>query len=183
MLVSSMIAMQYNSLGTIVIARNIAPLFTLVIESFFRIPMQVRAPHVAPVPLAHLTRQHSAPWPRRAPAVHTAPPARRADQPRDRRVARDNRGWCGRLPPQQRADYRNRARSHLPQHALRRPRTPHAAPLDGAGAVAAPACSRPLHGQLPASTADASHRTASSPPLSTSASRTRRTPWTSASQE
>ena len=35
-----MIAMQYNSLGTVVIFRNIAPLFTLGIESMFRIPMQ-----------------------------------------------------------------------------------------------------------------------------------------------
>jgi len=47
MLVSSMVAMQYNSLGTIVVARNIAPLFTLLIEGFFRIPMQVNRETVA----------------------------------------------------------------------------------------------------------------------------------------
>jgi hypothetical protein len=35
-----MVAMQYNSLGTIVIFRNIAPLFTMAIETMFRIPMQ-----------------------------------------------------------------------------------------------------------------------------------------------
>eukprot|EP00326_Haptolina_ericina_P000095 CAMPEP_0181217344 /NCGR_PEP_ID=MMETSP1096-20121128/27099_1 /TAXON_ID=156174 ORGANISM="Chrysochromulina ericina, Strain CCMP281" /NCGR_SAMPLE_ID=MMETSP1096 /ASSEMBLY_ACC=CAM_ASM_000453 /LENGTH=366 /DNA_ID=CAMNT_0023309465 /DNA_START=48 /DNA_END=1148 /DNA_ORIENTATION=- len=47
MLVSSMVAMQYNSLGTIVIFRNIAPLFTLAIESMFRIPMQVTRDTIA----------------------------------------------------------------------------------------------------------------------------------------
>ncbi|KAL1515277.1 hypothetical protein AB1Y20_001909 [Prymnesium parvum] len=47
MLVSSMVAMQYNSLGMIVIARNVAPLFTLIIESFFRIPMQINRETVA----------------------------------------------------------------------------------------------------------------------------------------
>jgi len=47
MLVSSMVAMQYNSLGTIVIFRNIAPLFTLGIESMFRIPMQITRDTVA----------------------------------------------------------------------------------------------------------------------------------------
>jgi len=41
MLVSSMIAMEHNTLGTIVVFRNIAPLFTLAIERMFRIPMQV----------------------------------------------------------------------------------------------------------------------------------------------
>mmetsp|Transcript_14229 Transcript_14229/g.24242 ORF Transcript_14229/g.24242 Transcript_14229/m.24242 type:complete len:344 (+) Transcript_14229:112-1143(+) len=41
MLVSSMIAMQYNTLGTVVVFRNIAPLITLAIESMFRIPMVV----------------------------------------------------------------------------------------------------------------------------------------------
>jgi len=45
--VSSIVAMQYNSLGTIVIFRNIAPLFTLGIESMFRIPMQITRDTVA----------------------------------------------------------------------------------------------------------------------------------------
>lgn len=40
MLVSSMIAMEHNTLGTIVVFRNIAPLFTLFIERLFRIPMR-----------------------------------------------------------------------------------------------------------------------------------------------
>lgn len=38
-----MIAMEHNTLGTIVVFRNIAPLFTLLIERMFRVPMQVRA--------------------------------------------------------------------------------------------------------------------------------------------
>ena len=41
MLVSSMIAMEHNTLGTVVVFRNVAPLFTLLIERMFRIPMQV----------------------------------------------------------------------------------------------------------------------------------------------
>ena len=40
MLVSSMVAMEYNTLGTIVVFRNIAPLFTLFIERMFRVPMK-----------------------------------------------------------------------------------------------------------------------------------------------
>jgi len=40
MLVSSMVAMEHNTLGTIVVFRNVAPLFTLFIERMFRIPMQ-----------------------------------------------------------------------------------------------------------------------------------------------
>ena len=36
-----MIAMEHNTLGTIVVFRNVAPLFTLLIERMFRIPMQV----------------------------------------------------------------------------------------------------------------------------------------------
>ena len=36
-----MIAMEHNTLGTIVVFRNVAPLFTLFIERMFRIPMQV----------------------------------------------------------------------------------------------------------------------------------------------
>ena len=47
MLVSSMIAMEHNTLGTIVVFRNIAPLFTLFIERLFRIPMQNSAETVA----------------------------------------------------------------------------------------------------------------------------------------
>jgi solute carrier family 35 protein len=38
MLASSMVAMQYASLGTIVVCRNIAPLPTMFIEGMFRIP-------------------------------------------------------------------------------------------------------------------------------------------------
>ena len=41
MLVSSMIAMEHNTLGTVVVFRNVAPLFTLLIERMFRVPMQV----------------------------------------------------------------------------------------------------------------------------------------------
>ena len=40
MLVSSMVAMEHNTLGTVVF-RNVAPLFTLLIERMFRVPMQV----------------------------------------------------------------------------------------------------------------------------------------------
>lgn len=47
MLVSSMIAMEVNTLGTIVVFRNVAPLFTLFIERMFRIPMQVSAETIA----------------------------------------------------------------------------------------------------------------------------------------
>jgi len=41
MLVSSMVAMEHNTLGTIVVFRNVAPLFTLFIERMFRVPMAV----------------------------------------------------------------------------------------------------------------------------------------------
>ena len=41
MLVSSMFAMEHNTLGTVVVFRNVAPLFTLLIERLFRVPMQV----------------------------------------------------------------------------------------------------------------------------------------------
>ena len=41
MLVSSMIAMEHNTLGTVVVFRNIAPLFTMLIERLFRVPMHV----------------------------------------------------------------------------------------------------------------------------------------------
>ena len=41
MLVSSMYAMEHNTLGTVVVFRNVAPLFTLLIERLFRVPMQV----------------------------------------------------------------------------------------------------------------------------------------------
>ena len=41
MLVSSMVAMEHNTLGTVVVFRNVAPLFTLLIERMFRVPMQV----------------------------------------------------------------------------------------------------------------------------------------------
>ena len=41
MLVSSMIALNHNTLGTVAVCRNVAPLFPLVIESMFRVPMQV----------------------------------------------------------------------------------------------------------------------------------------------
>ena len=47
MLVSSMIAMEHNTLGTIVVFRNVAPLFTLFIERMFRIPMQVNVETIA----------------------------------------------------------------------------------------------------------------------------------------
>ena len=40
MLVSSMFAMKHNTLGTVVVFRNVAPLFTLLIERLFRVPMQ-----------------------------------------------------------------------------------------------------------------------------------------------
>ena len=36
-----MIAMEHNTLGTIVVFRNVAPLFTLFIERMFRVPMAV----------------------------------------------------------------------------------------------------------------------------------------------
>ena len=86
MLVSSMIAMQYNTLGTVVVFRNIAPLITLAIESMFRIPMVVRACsqrdpilsfHTAPAP-------HPTPYPTstrhevRISPVKTCPCRRRA---------------------------------------------------------------------------------------------------------
>jgi solute carrier family 35 protein len=41
MLVSSMFAMEHNTLGTVVVFRNVAPLFTLLIERMFRVPMKV----------------------------------------------------------------------------------------------------------------------------------------------
>ena len=47
MLVSSMIAMEVNTLGTIVVFRNVAPIITLAIERLFRIPMQVSTETVA----------------------------------------------------------------------------------------------------------------------------------------
>lgn len=47
MLVSSMIAMELNTLGTIVVFRNIAPIITLFIERMFRIPMQVSLETIA----------------------------------------------------------------------------------------------------------------------------------------
>jgi hypothetical protein len=40
MLASSMLAMQYASLGTIVVCRNVAPIATMLIEGCFRIPFQ-----------------------------------------------------------------------------------------------------------------------------------------------
>ena len=50
MLVSSMFAMEHNTLGTVVVFRNVAPLFTLLIERLFRVPMQVRDPEPDPEP-------------------------------------------------------------------------------------------------------------------------------------
>jgi len=47
MLVSSMVAMEHNTLGTVVVFRNVAPLFTLFIERLFRVPMQVNVETVA----------------------------------------------------------------------------------------------------------------------------------------
>lgn len=47
MLVSSMVAMEHNTLGTIVVFRNVAPLFTLLIERMFRIPMVVNLETIA----------------------------------------------------------------------------------------------------------------------------------------
>ena len=41
MLVSSMYAMRYNSLGTVAVFRNVAPLITLPIERLFRVPVLV----------------------------------------------------------------------------------------------------------------------------------------------
>eukprot|EP00310_Coccolithus_braarudii_P014522 CAMPEP_0183337796 /NCGR_PEP_ID=MMETSP0164_2-20130417/5315_1 /TAXON_ID=221442 /ORGANISM="Coccolithus pelagicus ssp braarudi, Strain PLY182g" /LENGTH=408 /DNA_ID=CAMNT_0025507543 /DNA_START=83 /DNA_END=1311 /DNA_ORIENTATION=- len=41
MLVSSMFAMRHNTLGTLAVFRNIAPLITLAIERLFRVPIQV----------------------------------------------------------------------------------------------------------------------------------------------
>mmetsp|Transcript_19977 Transcript_19977/g.58991 ORF Transcript_19977/g.58991 Transcript_19977/m.58991 type:complete len:311 (-) Transcript_19977:244-1176(-) len=38
MLASSMLAMQFSTLGTIVVCRNVAPIFTMLIEGMFRIP-------------------------------------------------------------------------------------------------------------------------------------------------
>jgi drug/metabolite transporter (DMT)-like permease len=43
MLVSSMFAMEHNTLGTVVVFRNVAPLVTLAIERLFRQPMVVSA--------------------------------------------------------------------------------------------------------------------------------------------
>ena len=48
MLVSSMFAMEHNTLGTVVVFRNVAPLFTLLIERLFRVPMQARDPDPEP---------------------------------------------------------------------------------------------------------------------------------------
>ena len=50
MLVSSMFAMEHNTLGTVVVFRNVAPLFTLLIERLFRVPMQARDPDPDPDP-------------------------------------------------------------------------------------------------------------------------------------
>ena len=47
MLVSSMFAMEHNTLGTVVVFRNIAPLFTLAIERMFRVPFQFSLETVA----------------------------------------------------------------------------------------------------------------------------------------
>jgi hypothetical protein len=47
MLVSSMFAMRHNTLGTIAVFRNIAPLFTLAIERVFRVPIEVDGPTIA----------------------------------------------------------------------------------------------------------------------------------------
>ena len=47
MLVSSMIAMERNTLGTVAVFRNLAPLFTLCIERLFRVPMRVSLATVA----------------------------------------------------------------------------------------------------------------------------------------
>jgi drug/metabolite transporter (DMT)-like permease len=47
MLATSMIAMEHNTLGTIVVFRNVAPLFTLFIERMFRVPMKVNAETIA----------------------------------------------------------------------------------------------------------------------------------------
>ena len=44
-----MIAMEHNTLGTIVVFRNIAPLFTLFIERMFRVPMVVSAETIGAV--------------------------------------------------------------------------------------------------------------------------------------
>ena len=41
MLVSSMFAFEHNTLGTVVVCRNIAPMFTLMIERMFRVPIKV----------------------------------------------------------------------------------------------------------------------------------------------
>ena len=41
MLVSSMFAFEHNTLGTVVVCRNIAPMFTLMIERMFRVPITV----------------------------------------------------------------------------------------------------------------------------------------------
>ena len=47
MLVTSMFAFEHNTLGTVVVFRNIAPIITLLIERLFRIPMQVSLETVA----------------------------------------------------------------------------------------------------------------------------------------
>lgn len=41
MLATSMVAMQYSTLGTIVVCRNIAPIPTMLVESMFRIPFVI----------------------------------------------------------------------------------------------------------------------------------------------
>ena len=41
MLGSSMLAMKHNTLGTVSVFRNVAPLATLLVERMFRVPMQV----------------------------------------------------------------------------------------------------------------------------------------------
>ena len=44
MLGSSMLAMKHNTLGTVSVFRNVAPLATLIVERMFRVPMQARDP-------------------------------------------------------------------------------------------------------------------------------------------
>ena len=47
MLVTSMVSFEYNTLGTVVVFRNVAPIITLFVERLFRVPMVISLETVA----------------------------------------------------------------------------------------------------------------------------------------